>query len=715
MRLRLLALAVAGAALVACAGPGAAVKTTHPRPKPKPSAESRWVEKTLSHMTLRQKVGQLFVINGYGQSVQDPNPQMVALNKQYYGVRTIKQLLSKFQPGGIIYFNWTNNLQNPAQIVALSNGIQRLSKIPMLISTDQEQGEVLRIGPPATVLPGNMALGATHQPGLARQAASITGVELRAMGINVDDAPVVDVNVNPLNEADGIRSFGDRPAVVSSFASNAVRGYQTKQATVGVAATSKHFPGLGATTINSDNGKSISEQTLAQVRSTNFPPFKAAMKAGLELVMAGHIVYPNIKPPRGISSLSRFFVGTLLRHDLRYDGVVITDALNAGALAGLSSQAVALGAIRAGDDLLLEIGQTGVDNGKADLVTAYAAVLDAVQTGDLGMSRLNESVRRILRLKWRLGLARQKLTNPARVEQVVGTPGHLAFADALSNSSITLLKNSAGLLPLAPNTGKKVLVTGFGQTTTATLGQDLDARGLVPQVLDTGFSPSPTQIDHAVAAAKANDLVVLDLQRVGLALAAPARQRGAAQRHAGGRRSGRDAVRHRLLPGREHLHHRLRLPAGVAACARARAVRRDSDLGEAARHHQRAAAVDEGAVRVRVRPPPPEIGPRPAPLQPVVRLAQREVLLEHRCVLLVVLLAGDLARGQPAGLAPHDDRRDDSLRRERVEGDGGVPGGGPAGAGHAVEPGRGRVGDAAGEVGEEVGVGHERGDSRRGV
>jgi beta-N-acetylhexosaminidase len=509
MRLRLLALAVAGAALVACAGPGAAVKTTHSRPKPKPSAESGWVEKTLSHMTLRQKVGQLFVINGYGQSVQDPNPQMVALNKQYYGVRTIEQLLSKFQPGGIIYFNWTNNLQNPAQIVALSNGIQRLSKVPMLISTDQEQGEVLRIGPPATVLPGNMALGATHQPGLARQAASITGVELRAMGINVDDAPVVDVNVNPLNEADGIRSFGDRPAVVSSFASNAVRGYQTKQATVGVAATSKHFPGLGATTINSDNGKSISEQTLGQVRSTNIPPFKAAMKAGLELVMAGHIVYPNIKPPRGISSLSRFFIGTLLRHDLGYDRVVITDALNAGALAGLSPQAVALGAIRAGDDLLLEIGQTGVDNGKADLVTAYTAVLDAVQTGDLGRSRLNESVRRILRLKWRLGLARQKLTNPARVEQVVGTPGHLAFADALSNSSITLLKNSAGLLPLAPNTRKKVLVTGFGQTTTATLGQDLGARGLVPQVLDTGFSPSPTQIDHAVAAAKANDLVVL--------------------------------------------------------------------------------------------------------------------------------------------------------------------------------------------------------------
>jgi len=510
VRLKSLLLVLVGAALVACAGPGAARKTeAAARPQPRQNAESRWVEQTLAHMTLRQKVGQLFVINGYGQSVQDPNPQMVAYNKQYYGVRTIKQLIQKYQPGGIIYFNWTNNLLNPQQIVALSNGIQRVSKVPMLISTDQEQGEVLRIGPPATVLPGNMALGATHQPGLARQAAVITGKELRAMGINVDDAPVVDVNVNPLNEADGIRSFGDRPAFVSAFASNAVKGYQTKQATIGVAATSKHFPGLGDTTINSDNGKSISNQTLAQIRATNFPPFKAAMRTGLDLVMVGHIDFPNIKPPRGISSLSRFFVGTLLRQELGYKGVVITDALNAGALAGLSPQTIALGAIRAGDDLLLEIGQTGVDTGKAALVTAYPAVLTAVQRGDIGMPRLNASVRRILRLKWRLGLAAHKMTPPSRVNKVVGTAGHLLFAKALSNDSITLLENSAGLLPLAPSASKKVLVTGFGTTTTSTLGQDFVSRGWVAQVRSTGSSPSPAQIQAAVAAAKTSHLVLV--------------------------------------------------------------------------------------------------------------------------------------------------------------------------------------------------------------
>jgi len=509
MRLKLVLTIMAGAALVACAGPGPRAAVKEPKAKPRQTPESRWVERTLAQMTVREKVGQLFVINGYGQSVQDPNPQMVTLNKQYYGVSTIKQLLAKYHPGGIIYFNWTNNLLNPPQINALSNGIQRLSKIPMLISTDQEQGEVLRIGPPATVFPGNMALGATRDERLARQAALITGQELRAMGINADDAPVVDVNVNPSNEADGIRSFGDRPAFVSGFAAEAVAGYQTRRSTVGVSATAKHFPGLGDTTINSDNGKSISDQTLAEIRRTNLPPFRAALRSGLDLVMVGHIVFPNIKPPRGISSLSRFFVGTLLRRDLGYDGVVITDALNAGALAGLSPQTVALGAIRAGDDMLLEIGQSGVDTGKADLVTAYPALLKAVQTGDIGMRRLNESVRRILRLKWRLGLSAHKLTPSSRVTKVVGTPQHLAAAEDISNRSITLLKNSAGLLPLARNTGKKVLVTGFGETTTATLGQDLASRGLVPQVLATGSNPSPMQIEQAVAAAKASDLVLL--------------------------------------------------------------------------------------------------------------------------------------------------------------------------------------------------------------
>ena len=163
-------------------------------------------------MTLRQKVGQLFVINGYGESVQDTNPQMVAFNKQYYGVSTIKQLIQKYQPGGIIYFNWTNNLQSPPA------DRRALERHPAGV-----KGPMLDLDRPGA------GRGASHRAagnrparehGARRDAAArasrgrrpvITGQELRAMGINVDDAPVVDVNVNPLNEADGIRSFGDRP------------------------------------------------------------------------------------------------------------------------------------------------------------------------------------------------------------------------------------------------------------------------------------------------------------------------------------------------------------------------------------------------------------------------------------------------------------------------------------------------------------------------
>lgn len=480
-----------------------------------PLSERRWVTRTLAAMSLREEVGQLFEINGYGQSVRDTSPAMVGLNRRYYGVDNIEQLIQKYHPGGIIYFDWANNLENPGQIVRLSNGIQRASlgqstPVPMLISTDQEQGEVLRVGPPATVFPGNMALGATGNIALASQAASITGTELRAMGISIDNAPVVDVNVNPLNQADGVRAYGDRVAYVSSFATAQIRAYQTRQSTTGVAATAKHWPGLGDTTINSDNGVAVSPQTLAQLKRTNFPSFKAAIRAGVDQIMVTHILYPRIDRSRFPTSLSSFFVNGLLRGSLHYNGVVVTDALDAGALKGFSASEVALKALRAGDDRLLEIAQDvpggTVDTAPANLVSAYNAVLRAVQTGALTKRRLDRSVTRILELKWKLGLAGHPFTDPSRVQSVVGTPGHLAVAQLVADQSITLLRNNAHLLPLAAGSGKKVLVTGVN---TSTIAQDITARGLSTHVLATGLAPSSALIASAVAAAKSKDLVVV--------------------------------------------------------------------------------------------------------------------------------------------------------------------------------------------------------------
>jgi beta-N-acetylhexosaminidase len=198
---------------------------------------------------------------------------------------------------------------------------------------------------------------------------------------------------------------------------------------------------------------------------------------------------------------------------LGYHGLITTDALDAAAVSAFPPAQVALKAFGAGNDQLLEIAQPeeleGSDKPPADLLAARRAILAAVKRSPSKMRALKAPVVRVLRLKWQLGLAADPFTKPARVKQVVGTPAHLAVAKRAAQDSITLLLNEAGVLPLSPNSGRKVLVTGFGETTTATLGAAIAAYGLTPQVLDTGFSPSLEGIAEAVAAARSSELVVV--------------------------------------------------------------------------------------------------------------------------------------------------------------------------------------------------------------
>ena len=517
-RVRLGRVRIATAIVIACLACAALQPVGRASAAQMPRSERVWIRQTLAHMTLEEKVGQLFVINGFGASIHDKDPAMVKLNRRFYGVSNIAQLIRKFDPGGIIYFDWSNGLEKPAKIVGLSNGIQRVarhqhSRVPMLLSTDQEEGEVLRIGPPATVFPGNMALGATRDVKLAHHAARITGEELRAMGVNVDNAPVVDVNINPLNESDGIRSYGDRVGFVSKFGTAQVKGYQTQARSTGVGATAKHFPGLGDVATDPDTGVVSSPQTLAQVKKFNLPTLAAAIGAGVNQVMVTHILFPKITGSKYPSSLLPFWVKGLLRNYLGYKGLVTTDALDAASVSRFPPAQVALKAQQAGNDLLLEIAQPkqleGSDSPPANLLAARRAVLRAVKRDPDRMRALKASVIRMLKLKWRLGIVRRPFTNPSKWKRVVGTPEHLAVARHASQRSITLLRNDAGLLPLTPNTGQKVLVTGFGEVTTATLGQDIAAWGLPAQVIDTGFDPTPAMIASAVAAANASDLVVV--------------------------------------------------------------------------------------------------------------------------------------------------------------------------------------------------------------
>ena len=232
---------------------------------PAAASSSDRIDQIIKRMTLQEKVGQLFVTYAYGQTADTTDPADVAHNEQELGVANGKELIEKYHLGGVIYFAWSNNVANPQQIAGLSNGLQRVATsqragIPLLISTDQEQGVVTRVGPPATQLPGNMALGAGRSVPNAYDAAQITGKELRAIGINQDFAPDSDVNVNAANPVIGVRSFGSDPSLVSDLVSASVDGYQSAN----VAATAKHFPGHGDTATDSHYGVPIINHTRAE-------------------------------------------------------------------------------------------------------------------------------------------------------------------------------------------------------------------------------------------------------------------------------------------------------------------------------------------------------------------------------------------------------------------------------------------------------------------
>jgi beta-N-acetylhexosaminidase len=438
----------------------------------------------IAGMTLAEKVGQMVVAYVYGESADTVTEADAAANRALFGddVRTGAEAVAKHHLGGVIYFTWSRNLASPPQIAALSNGLQRAAMadtgIPLRISTDQEGGAVNRIGAPLAVSPGAMAVGATFDPRTAYDTARVSGTELRALGINVVHAPVVDVNTNPRNAADGVRAFGDRTGPVAAFGVAAERGYRA----AGIGTTAKHFPGLGDTTVNTDNGVAVTEESRAQIMATHVPPFRAAIAAGAPSIMAAHIVAPALDPSGRPASLSRPIITGLLRDQLGFDGVVVTDALEAAALADYSDEEIILGAVRAGVDQLLM---------PRDVPGAIRILTEAVESGAISERRIDRSVRRILKTK----------TRPPYVAEppTVGTAPHQAVMARVAARSITTLRAEA--LPLRPE--QKVLVTGWGVSTTTNLAAALGATRLY-----TG-SPTDAVIAQAVAAAQAADVTVV--------------------------------------------------------------------------------------------------------------------------------------------------------------------------------------------------------------
>ena len=500
--------AVASTAMVSGMAPaGAVAGTAKPQASPEMVAEAQ-ARAQMGGMSLEQKIAQLFVVSVWGKSADEVHPT----NRTNYGVDTPAQVVEKFGVGGVIYFNnsGTDNVDNPAQMAAFSNGLQRAAirhntHLPLIVAIDQEGGNVTRLESPATEFPASMAVGAGRSTADAKTVATLNGRELRAMGINQNFAPVADVNSNPNNPVIGARSFSSRPELVSQLVTAEVEGYQEGgRPNQTVSSSAKHFPGHGDAETDSHTGLPNIDRTEAEWRAVDMPPFKAAIRAGVDSIMTAHIQVPSLDPSGVPATLSKPIMTGLLRNELKFRGVIVTDSLGMGGANVFPPEEIPVMALEAGVDQLLM---------PPNLQLALDSVKAAVESGRLSERRIDQSVLRILLLKLKRGILTSPLVDEKKVPSLVGTPDNIAAVQKVSDRTTTVLANDANLLPFTANPGK-VLVTGIGDTVVTArspqwLADSMNRRGATATALPTGANPTAATIANAVTAANSSDLVVV--------------------------------------------------------------------------------------------------------------------------------------------------------------------------------------------------------------
>lgn len=406
-------------------------------PEPDPAA-------IVAAMSGDELIGQLLWLPVYGAQADSRHDGNLAR----YGVATPAEVVQRYTPGGVIYFGWADNIDNPAQIAQLSSDLQSVAgetsvPVPLAIGVDQEGGPVARIGAPATELPAVMSLGAAGDPALGHAYGEVLGQELAAMGINVNFAPTLDVNTNPANPVIGTRSVGETPELVADIGIAQLDG----MARHGVSGVVKHFPGHGDTDVDSHTGLPVVTGDEAAL-APHLEPFAAAIEAGADLVMSAHVVVSALDEELP-ATLSPAVLTGLLREELGFEGIITTDALDMAALKQLpgrplSNADIAVMALRAGADVLLM---------PPDVDAAIQGIRDALESGELSRERLEESARRIVR--WKLDAIP---TAEAPSLEVVGSPAHRDIAAEIAIRGTTVLRNDNDVLPLFP--GDPVAVWG---------------------------------------------------------------------------------------------------------------------------------------------------------------------------------------------------------------------------------------------------------------
>ncbi len=381
-----------------------------------------WAEEQLRSMTLEEKVSQLFSVRAYGR-MMDPDDA---------AYQDLVDLVEQFGLGGVTFFQG-----NPSDQIALINDLQSRARLPLLIAQDMEWGAGMRVDE-TTVFPRAMAMGATRDVEWARMAGYITGREARAIGTRHVLAPVADVNNNPDNPVINTRSFGEQPELVAGMAAAFTSGLQD----AGVLATAKHFPGHGDTSVDSHLALPVLFFGPERLQTLELVPFRKLVQDGVMSVMVGHLALPRIEPDTTLpASLSPQVITGLLRDELAFDGLVVTDALDmAGVTAQFPAAEIAVRSLCAGADMLLL---------SEDPRTARDSVMQAIEEGMITEERIDASVMRILRAKAWLGLHTDRNVAQDRDSLQIDLQEHRALSLGIARQSLTLLRNTGGILPLS--------------------------------------------------------------------------------------------------------------------------------------------------------------------------------------------------------------------------------------------------------------------------
>ena len=430
---------------------------------------SKRVQELVADMTLRQKITQMLMpdFRKWQQEGQASQSDMTELNKE------VAEAVDKYDFGGVILF--AENVKGTAQTLALTQALQQAAisnqanngKLPLLLAIDQEGGIVYRLGS-GTALPGNMAVGATRDPELANQAGQIIGRELSALGLNVNFAPVFDTNNNPQNPVIGLRSFSSDPKVVARLGTAMMEGIQKYN----VAVAAKHFPGHGDTAVDSHTGLPLVDKSYAELEALELLPFKAAIDKNADMLMTAHIQYPQIEKDTVISkqtgetiyipaTLSDDIITGIVRKKFGYKGVVVSDAMGMDAIAkNFGESEAAIMAIKSGVDVVL---MPTVLRSKSDLAKIDKIINDieqAVQRGDIPVSRLDESVTRILNLKEKRGILDfdPSERTQAKAEATVGSELNRDTERKIAASAVTVVKNDDTVLPFKVKSGDRILM-----------------------------------------------------------------------------------------------------------------------------------------------------------------------------------------------------------------------------------------------------------------